>query len=461
MPLQIRRGSTSERFTITPLPGELIYDTTTGQIFIGDGISTGGVVSNNVSLEDVRNTASSLLTTGFHSGLIFSYDNQTHQINSQFVNNIVPFQTDAINLGTVELAFKEVNLTSNGKINFGSSSISATPEYLAVNVGIRQEQEQILFPNLMLSSFNQNSQFSGYSLFTRSRGTAAQPLAINLGDSIHQLVFSALRGNSQKIAASIQVSSDPAGSISDSTAPGKIEFHTMASSGVETRRLEIDSIGRIIAYGQILVSSSNVGRPALDVFYANNTAIAETASLSRARGTPSALTSVQTGDRLCNLVWRGFDGANMISSASIVADIVGPVSQGKIPTDLSFGTTRDSGELVFGVRITKNQVLETNLLDSFGAATISVLVPITGSLIGSVSADDNTLIIDSQNGGKITAPSVSISEFLQLPVILDDADRLSLIPTPTKGMVIMIETGVSPIATNQLQLFNGTDWVVI
>ena len=37
MPLQIRRGPTADRLANTPLAGELVYDTTTGSVYVGNG----------------------------------------------------------------------------------------------------------------------------------------------------------------------------------------------------------------------------------------------------------------------------------------------------------------------------------------------------------------------------------------------------------------------------------------
>lgn len=42
MPLRIRRGTNSERLTITPLEGELVYTTDTKLLYIGDGAAVGG-----------------------------------------------------------------------------------------------------------------------------------------------------------------------------------------------------------------------------------------------------------------------------------------------------------------------------------------------------------------------------------------------------------------------------------
>jgi len=50
MALQIRRGLEADRLSITPLEGELIYVTDTGNIYVGDGTTAGGgLVSGEVS----------------------------------------------------------------------------------------------------------------------------------------------------------------------------------------------------------------------------------------------------------------------------------------------------------------------------------------------------------------------------------------------------------------------------
>lgn len=95
MPLQIRRGTTAQRLSITPLPGELIYDTTTGQIFVGNGSTAGGVVTTGVSLEDARDAAASLLTSGVHSGITFSYNDALDRIDATVtIGGIGPFDGD-------------------------------------------------------------------------------------------------------------------------------------------------------------------------------------------------------------------------------------------------------------------------------------------------------------------------------------------------------------------------------
>ena len=79
MPLQIRRGPTADRLAITPLVGELVYDTTTGAVFVGNGSTAGGVPVTSFSVADSKNaTAELFLGLSFtdntqHSGITFQY----------------------------------------------------------------------------------------------------------------------------------------------------------------------------------------------------------------------------------------------------------------------------------------------------------------------------------------------------------------------------------------------------
>ena len=79
MPLQIRRGPTADRLNNIPLVGELVYDTTTGAVFVGNGSTAGGVPVTSFSVADSKNaTAELFLGLSFtdnsqHSGIAFQY----------------------------------------------------------------------------------------------------------------------------------------------------------------------------------------------------------------------------------------------------------------------------------------------------------------------------------------------------------------------------------------------------
>ena len=79
MPLQIRRGPTADRLATTPLAGELVYDTTTGSVYVGNGAAAGGLPVTNFSVGDARSTTAkmflgeSLSDNSVHSGVTFAY----------------------------------------------------------------------------------------------------------------------------------------------------------------------------------------------------------------------------------------------------------------------------------------------------------------------------------------------------------------------------------------------------
>lgn len=79
MPLQIRRGPTADRVATIPLLGELVYDTTTGSVYVGNGVAVGGLPVTNFSVGDARTTTAklflgdSLSDNTVHSGVTFAY----------------------------------------------------------------------------------------------------------------------------------------------------------------------------------------------------------------------------------------------------------------------------------------------------------------------------------------------------------------------------------------------------
>ena len=152
MPLQIRRGPTADRLAVTPLVGEIVYDTTTGAVYVGNGATAGGVPVTSFSVADAKNaTATLFLGPSYtdntqHSGITFQYiggriqatvaqdlsnyqglitadqgfsgnlwaddsglivNSATHTVYGNFVaqGNVLPETTNTINIGSSLLRF--------------------------------------------------------------------------------------------------------------------------------------------------------------------------------------------------------------------------------------------------------------------------------------------------------------------------------------------------------------------
>jgi hypothetical protein len=84
MALQIRRGPTADRMSYTPVVGELIWDTSTNSLYIGNGSTAGGLPAGTLVTEDVQDIASTMLVNGTHQNITFTYNDTLGRINSTF-----------------------------------------------------------------------------------------------------------------------------------------------------------------------------------------------------------------------------------------------------------------------------------------------------------------------------------------------------------------------------------------
>ena len=181
MPLQIRRGPTADRLATTPLVGELVYDTTTGSVYVGNGATAGGLPVTNFSVGDARSTTAklflgeSLSDNTVHSGVTFAYigdrlqatvaqdlsnyigliaadqgfkgnvwaddsglivDSETHTVYGNFVpqGHIVPDTNIAYDLGSSSYRFRDLYL-SGSSIYLGNAVITAVDTAVNLPLG--------------------------------------------------------------------------------------------------------------------------------------------------------------------------------------------------------------------------------------------------------------------------------------------------------------------------------------
>jgi hypothetical protein len=83
MAFKIRRGTDAERQAYTPAIGEPIWATDTKRLWIGDGITVGGIAADAESYltnEYLQDLTAAMFTAGGHSGVTFTYDDNTGRI---------------------------------------------------------------------------------------------------------------------------------------------------------------------------------------------------------------------------------------------------------------------------------------------------------------------------------------------------------------------------------------------
>lgn len=397
MPLQIRRGGTADINSITPLVGELIYNTETGKLHVGDGATAGGIITTPFLESDAKDAAGEVFTGGTHAGITYTYDSVSRTVNStvdlsdydgilkasgfngslfaddstELVNAVDGFISGPVNnteVNTVSLTASTSVTTAQAisdEVLSGQLTITAT---LGQVSSITSNTYSSIAP---LMTFNQHHNVPDATniQFLRSRGTSTGPLGLRVGDDVCDLTFIGYDGSKYSAAGGITATiTGPVFSLSPSASSMPTSLRFFCNNGVNT---------------------------------------VENATLTATGGWLVNGLGALTGNTItCTAVIQGeFKG-------SIISD--------------------DSTVLLDGM---------TGML--------------TGDLTGSVFSDSSTRIVDGESG-RITTPSVAASEYVKFPVYADSSARDTALPSPEVGMVVFV-TDVGQLQLNT----NGTTggWV--
>jgi hypothetical protein len=212
MPLQIRRGPTADRLANIPLAGELVYDTTTGSVYVGNGTAAGGLPVTNFSVGDARTTTAkmflgdSLSDNTVHSGVTFAYIGDRLQATvqqdlSNYIGQIGADQGFAGNLWADDSGLIVDSATSTVYGTFVPQGNIIPDTNIAYDLGSAAYR----FRNLYL---NGSSIYLGNAVIT-STGTAidfptgstigGQPIGINEGDAYNIIVTGNIIGTDSTV----------------------------------------------------------------------------------------------------------------------------------------------------------------------------------------------------------------------------------------------------------------------
>jgi len=259
MALQIRRGTSAQRTSITPATGELIYTTDTKLVYVGDGSTAGGniISGGGGGLTDIVNDTSPQLGGNL--------DVNGRSIVSASNGNI----TIAPN-GTGRLFINSSITRTSGNLNIaplaGLVVIGDQPNGLDGNLYVvRETYSSTPGVGFVFAQHHNTAEAVNFS-FYRTRGTAAAQTTVQNNDRLANIVFSASDGTQAVGGAIIQATVD--GAVSSGRIPSKFNFvlHDGLVSGVAglKNRLQIlssglvkfDTIGELTAANGINVSSN-------------------------------------------------------------------------------------------------------------------------------------------------------------------------------------------------------------
>lgn len=172
MPLQIRRGTTTDRLTITPLSGELIYDTTTNSLYVGNGTTVGGTGVTAAISSDLNLGSFSLVSSS--NGDIRLSPNGTGKV---VISKNLDISGDIVKTGVL-------NITASQAVVIGDS-VTSTPGNLLLT---RNNYSTNYGTGLTFQQHHSTPTVVPMT-FYRTRGTASAQSATVSGDSLGEIVF--------------------------------------------------------------------------------------------------------------------------------------------------------------------------------------------------------------------------------------------------------------------------------
>jgi hypothetical protein len=151
MPLQIRRGTTSQRLSITPLVSELVYDTTTKLVYVGDGVTAGGIAIDQDSSPDFPlGDLSDIDLDNLAEDDILRYDG-TNWVNSELSLNSLdavtitaPANNDIIKFNGTGWVNSELSFSSLVGVNLNSPEVNQVLKFNGTSWSNENEDSSFL-----------------------------------------------------------------------------------------------------------------------------------------------------------------------------------------------------------------------------------------------------------------------------------------------------------------------------
>ena len=415
MPLQIRRGTDAERLEETFALGELIYVTDEQKLVVGDGTTQGGiVVSTDVDTETVQNITANMFTEGNHTNIAFAYDTTAGTINATV-------DLSELDILDFEGVFRADGF--QGSIFLNDSSLFLDVEFNTVffdnirTVGSIIPDEDLSYSigdeDFRFASVHASELYLDGALVTSFNGSIDLPAGTTVdgGEILAE-------GGQYRITVLGE----------DSTVLVDSFLNILSNGNISIAGDEIISDLNVLSIGNeelplnlSLNLSSNLqifhvleGEVGLEDINGYITVI-------NSRGSHNFREALQPGDELGGLLLRGHTDESTPAIAGLISFFVDPtavITPGAnfIKSQVAISVSSDTGQ----------EETDAFVLDSAGIANSNAFVA---------------------------------NKFMQLAVYENDAARSTSISTPAKGMMIFMESGTDPAATNQMQVYDGTNWV--
>jgi hypothetical protein len=376
----------------TPVVGELIWDTSTNSLYIGNGITPGGLPAGTLVTEDVQDIASTMLTSGTHQNITFTYDDTLGRINSTF-----------------DLSTFNGTLTADGFI------------------GSHYANDSTLLLNALTGAVNLNGTVKGHVIPSTN-------IAYDLGSASYRFRDLYLSGSSIKLgSATITATGSTVNLPAGSTINGVV-IGTGSGAGVEagmnyninivgddstliinarTKSISVASLsvvnpvtlpgGSTVAGSAIALASGSV------VNLAAGSTLNGTAFGFRVSGEDSTLVSIANGDLL---QFRGDNGIQVASQAGKIINISADITairpslrNDSTPAYIPFVGATGAPSYI-GTDTALRYIASTNTLEctTFSAASVTT----TDLLAGNITATNQLTLTSNLNDGSLNSRLITV-----------------------------------------------------
>jgi len=250
MALQLRRGLSTNRTSITPATGELIYTTDTKLVYVGDGTTAGGNVisGGGGGITDIVNDTTPQLggALDVNGYKIVSAGNANIEIDPAGTGDIILHGNLTIN--------EAGNITKTGQLNISPTTLTSFGNNSTLvdgNVYITRNSYTTAANTGFTFAQHHNTADAMNFTFYRTRGTGAAPTAIVNGDDIVDLAFAAYDGSTDLAAGNITCQAD--GVVSTGKIPGRFRF--ALHDGITTGSGGLRAVAELSAAGIWKVNS--------------------------------------------------------------------------------------------------------------------------------------------------------------------------------------------------------------
>jgi hypothetical protein len=265
MALQLRRGTSGTRTTITPAAGELIYTTDNKLVYVGDGSTAGGTLVSGSGLTDIVNDTTPQLggnldVNGF---TITSGGNNPVNINAGGTGDLILQGFLTINDAGNITKTAELNITSNARVAIGRNDTLVDGNLFIT----RNSYNNAFAQGFYFAQHHNDSRAVNFNLY-RTRGTAAARLNVQDGDKLAYINFTGY--NSARIDGAV-ISVTVEGTPPLNRIPTKISFDTDNGASLATRAelsstgtWKVNAVTALTLDQNLLITANGTGNVSLD-----------------------------------------------------------------------------------------------------------------------------------------------------------------------------------------------------